>query len=318
MKRINYWLRNVFGFSQGEINGFRILTLIMVLAVAAPFLFGLIRAGKPSEMAADQRELDSLRAVLGKSSEEKAPAKAGTAGNHPASPAIADFDPNLLTAEQWQALGLQKSIAQRIINYRQKGGKFRTKADLQKIYGFPADVYARLSAHILLPDSLTYALKQKEPVTSVSVEEKNAVSSPVKTEKAIAKFDLNIADSTQLIQLKGIGPALSRRIINYRQKLGGFASESQLREVYGLDSVLAEEVLKYGFVRENPPIQKLYVNSATAQELMAHPYISPKVANIIVDYRKQHGSYTSLGSLYQIRALNKSTLDKVAPYLSFE
>jgi competence protein ComEA len=65
-------------------------------------------------------------------------------------------------------------------------------------------------------------------------------------------------------------------------------------------------------------IKKLPVNTATVQELDAHPYITPKVANIMVDYRNQHGRYTSLASLYQIRALDKATLDKLAPYLSFE
>jgi DNA uptake protein ComE-like DNA-binding protein len=74
---------------------------------------------------------------------------------------LSAFDPNLLNTEQWQALGLQKSLAQRIVNYCQKGGKFRTKKDLLKIYGFPAEEYARLSSYILLPDTLTYAEREK-------------------------------------------------------------------------------------------------------------------------------------------------------------
>jgi competence ComEA-like helix-hairpin-helix protein len=60
------------------------------------------------------------------------------------------------------------------------------------------------------------------------------------------------------------------------------------------------------------------VNTASVQELDAHPYISPKIANIIVSYRQQHGKYTSIENLYNIRVLDKATLEKLTPYLSFE
>jgi DNA uptake protein ComE-like DNA-binding protein len=169
---------------------------------------------------------------------------------------------------------------------------------------------------MLLPDSITYDRKIKNPV--LIAKETESVPSPRKTERSIASFDLNKADTSQLSQIKGIGPGLSRRIIKYRDLLGGFISENQIREVYGLDSTVVEELLKYGYIHSNAPLIKISVNTATLQDLTAHPYISPKVASIIVDYRKQHGSYSSLESLYNIRALNKATLDKLAPYLSFE
>jgi DNA uptake protein ComE-like DNA-binding protein len=307
----------VFSFSRGEIRGFSIFTIILVLAVAAPFLFKRILHRTPSEAAtADRHKLDSLTAILEKSaSSKKRPETDSAAGKSRDFP-ITDFDPNLLTAEQWQALGLQKSLAQRIINYRKKGGKFSAKSDLLKIYGFPPELYARLAPYIQLPDSLKYA--RKNPVPNAEARDKTREAAPAKPEKVIRSFDLNLADSTQLVQIKGIGPGLSRRILNYRSKLGGFASEQQLKEVYGLDSLVVEEILKYAFVKENASLQKISVNMATFEELNAHPYISPKEASIMVDYRKQHGKYTSLESLYQIRALNKATLDKLRPYLSFE
>jgi DNA uptake protein ComE-like DNA-binding protein len=288
-----------------------------VLAVAAPFLFERIIDRTPSEAAtADRHKLDSLTAILEKSTGSKKSPETDSAAGKPGDFPVTDFDPNLLTAEQWQALGLQKSLAQRIINYRQKGGKFRTKSDLLKIYGFPPEIYTRLAPSIQLPDSLKYARKNTIPNPEPGDRTRDAV--PAKSEKVVRSFDLNLADSAQLVQIKGIGPGLSRRILNYRSKLGGFASEQQLKEVYGLDSIVVEEILKYAFVKENASLQKIPVNTATFGELNAHPYISPKVASIMVDYRKQHGRYTSLESLYQIRALDKATLDKLGPYLSFE
>ena len=45
--------------------------------------------------------------------------------------------------------------------------------------------------------------------------------------------ELNSADSVTLQLLHGIGPAYARRIVNYRDRLGGFVSTTQLLEVYG-------------------------------------------------------------------------------------
>jgi DNA uptake protein ComE-like DNA-binding protein len=314
MNRIRYWLRSVFGFSPKERSGFSVFTIILVLAVAAPFLFERIATytQTPSDLATDKRIADSLMLDLEKPASSPAIVEDAPA----ASSQVKQFDPNLLTIEQWQALGLPSSIAQRILNYRQKGGKFRTKSDVLKIYGFPANLYSRLAPSIQLPDSLPIVRKDHGQTVITKAKETEAL--PSRALKTIQPFDLNLADSAQLVQIKGIGPGLSRRILNYRHKLGGFASKSQLKEVYGLDSLVAEEVLKYTFVQSSPLLQKLSVNTATYAELNAHPYISPKVASIIIDYRKQHGNYASLESLYQIRALDKATLVKLAPYLSFE
>lgn len=312
MKKIRYWLRNVFGFSGKEISGFSVLTVLVVLAVAAPFLVSLLSTSA-SDNAADIRKLDSLKVLLDKPGEKEPGTKDNSIAESKTN-IVTPFNPNELSAEQWQAIGIPASLAQRIINYRQKGGKFRTKSDLLKIYGFPADVYARLQYFILLPDSLTYTRKDFAKAPAAKEETGRQA---VRTEKTILSFDLNKADSTQLIQIKGIGPGLSRRILNYRNKLGGFHDKSQVREVYGLDSAVVNELLKYGFIK-NAVVGKIFVNTATVQELDAHPYITPKVATIIVDYRSQHGRYTSLENLYQIRALDKVTLDKLAPYLSFD
>jgi DNA uptake protein ComE-like DNA-binding protein len=314
MKKVKYWLRNVFGFSGREISGFGTLTIVLVLAIASPFFVGLLYSNKQPDNTADIRKLDSLKTQLADST-TKSSTIPSDAPSKPDNVPVNSFNPNELSVEQWKNIGIQQAIAQRIINYRQKGGTFRTKSDLLKIYGFPADIYAHLKPFILLPDSLTYT-KKEYSTTPYSKVEKRATPE-AKPEKEVVSFDLNQADSTQLVRLKGIGPGLSKRIINYRNKLGGFYTSNQLREVYGLDSVVVEEVLKHGYIK-NPILQQIPINTASVQELDAHPYITPKIANIIVDFRKQHGKYTSLENLYQIRALDKGTLHKLAPYISFE
>jgi len=61
---------------------------------------------------------------------------------------------------------------------------------------------------------------------------------PVKEGEEISipegKINLNQASPADLAFLPGIGPVLAQRVINYREKVGGFKSLSQLKEVPGI------------------------------------------------------------------------------------
>jgi competence ComEA-like helix-hairpin-helix protein len=64
-------------------------------------------------------------------------------------------------------------------------------------------------------------------------------------------IDINTADSAAWVALNGIGPGFAKRIMTYREKLGGFYQVDQLKEVYGLDSLWVKEnkaLLKVGCV----------------------------------------------------------------------
>ncbi|MDB5240573.1 MAG: transporter, partial [Spirosoma sp.] len=128
-------------------------------------------------------------------------------------------------------------------------------------------------------------------------------------------FDINTADTSQLIALKGIGSTLAARIVKYRDGLGGFITPEQFRDVYGLDSVALAELEKFGQIRSAP--RKIPVNTASAEELDRHPFLSRRQAQVIVNYREQHGAYTSAESLKPIRILDAKTIEKIAPYLEF-
>jgi competence protein ComEA len=315
MKSVNYWIRNLFGFDQRQTKGFRTVTLLMLLVLTLPFFYSFLLPLPASSNAADTRKLDSLMAQL-----EKPVSIAGTnpLPSAPKEKVLFDFNPNEIDAAQWQSFGLPKYIAERIIKYRDKGGKFKVKKDVLKIYGFPPSLYERLYAHILLPDTLIYEREYKKAVEKPVLAEKSKPAPFTKKEEKILAFNINIADTAQLSQIRGIGPALSKRIIKYRDLLGGFINTAQIGEVYGLDTTVVKELLKYGYLEDNSPIRKLNVNTATVQELDAHPYITPKIAQVIVAYRQQHGNYRSAESLYNIRILDKPTLNKLLPYLSFE
>jgi len=322
MKRLRYRLRRLLGYSHTETNGFLVLCLLIVLLLLVPAFYPLLFPPRPFDHAADHRRLDSLVADL----ERRQPAPqpgypAGSASRPRREVALFDFDPNGIDAATWQSLGLPKYLAERIIKYRGKGGKFRVKGDVQKIYGFPEDLYAQLHRHILLPDSLqrrapdrSYPKKEYAFTRYDNSEKKSFAQKPFEAQP----FDINQADTVQLASVRGIGPSLSRRIAKYRDLLGGFSGKHQLYEVYGLDSAVVEALLRKGFLGEATGIRKLRINQATEKELDAHPYISPRLAKIIVAYRVQHGNFGAAEDLAPIKILDEATLRKLAPYLSFE
>lgn len=129
------------------------------------------------------------------------------------------------------------------------------------------------------------------------------------------KVDINSCDTLQLIALKGIGAKTARRIIEYRDKLGGYHHEQQFLEVYGIN---AHRMLKF---RDNiiykTPIRKINVNLASKKELVKHPYINWTTADVIVNYRSHHGHYQEPKDLLKTRVVKKSWVKEITPYLDF-
>jgi len=321
MKKIYQRLQQFLGFSQKETNGFLLLSALMLLAIAAMFWIPALFPAPVYDPTADRKLLDSLVTLLdttnpGRSFTETPKSGATYTASSPQQ--LFPFDPNHISAEQWQQLGLPRFLAERILRYRSKGGSFRVKSDLKKIYDFPESLYAQLHPYIQLPDNpISYrqnsiANENKNPAFDTRVGYRD------KREARPGRFDLNMADTNQLKAIRGIGSGLSRRIIKYRDALGGFASPNQVYEVYGLDSAVVNELFTFAYLSENQSFKKIKINAASFEELNAHPYITPRLAKIIIAYRQQHGTYHSANDLAQIKILDPATLQKIAPYLSFE
>ncbi len=314
MNKIKRIIRRYFGFSQREVNGFLLLILLMVLLTAAPFLFSILN--KPSSekhtAASDQRMLDSLVAQL----EASQPRNNYRSRYSVPSVALRPFNPNELTAEQWQAFGLPKYMAQRILNYRTKVGDFTYKAELGKIYGLPDSTFRRLYPYIQLPEERPTKYKSGQAYAGNNKRPAWSNNRYTREKFILAPFDLNTADTTKLKQIRGIGSKLSARIIKYRDKLGGFHSMTQLKEVYGLQPEVVDSLVKYSYIKPaKASIAGLSLNKATVEELNAHPYISPNVARAIVAYREQHGEYKSLEDVRKVKIVSQELFDKLKPYL---
>jgi competence protein ComEA len=292
--KIRKIVRNFFGFSRAETNGFLVLMPLMIFVIFSEPLYRNWRARAPLDLKDETHKLDSLMQLMASTKTEVAPGATQT--RFP-------FDPNKATQEELISLGFTKTLATRIENYRTKGGEFRIKKDLLRLYGMDSSLYTQLHPYVLLPESVV------KPEKFVS-EKLNTV----KTEKI--KTDLNLADTAALKKVYGIGEKLSLRIINYRNSLGGFINISQLREVYGLDSIVAGRILQGYFISDAVAPNKININTASEEVLAKHPYIKYKNAKAIVAYRYQHKSFATLEELLNIKIIDQAAFEKMRPYLS--
>jgi competence protein ComEA len=220
------------------------------------------------------------------------------------------FNPNTLNADGWKQLGLRDKTIQTILKYRSKGGRFKTPQDLGKIYGLRPEELNRI---------LPYVKMDKEPAPSSNYREddgyKNTTTNYNKPYTAAIKMvDINTSDTTAFIALPGIGSKLASRIINFRNKLGGFYAVEQVAETYGLPDSTFQRIKSF-LQSGNNTVHQFSVNTDDAKTLQQHPYIKWNIANAIVQYRQQHGAFKNLDELEQIAIISAEQLKKMKPYL---
>ena len=190
------------------------------------------------------------------------------------------FDPNTVSEKDLVRLGLSPKQAASIGNYRSKGGRFRKKEDFARMYVVSDTLYARLEPYIDIP-----------------------------------KLELNSADSAALVRLKGIGPFYARRILSYRERLGGFCDIGQMMEVEGLDSARFSGFCDAISV-DTARIVKIDIWRDSVALLARHPYIGEKGARRIERFRNVYDStLRSIDNLLKEHVIAPEQLSRLSPYL---
>jgi len=210
------------------------------------------------------------------------------------------FNPNTLSEGEWTRLGFSRKQAAAIVKLRNKGFRFKQKADLKKIFCVTEKKYRELEAYISLDEK-----------------NENIVPKKNKQDPAFTKLELNTIDSLDLLSLKGIGPFRASKIIRHRTRLGGFWSLNQLKEIKGFDDTLIASLSLYLTV-DSMQITRIHINTITPEELQKHPYCWYGVGKSIVNYRSKHGHFRSAADLSKIYALSEEQRKKVIHYLRFE
>ncbi len=129
-------------------------------------------------------------------------------------------------------------------------------------------------------------------------------------------IDLNHCDTTDLLLLRGIGTYTARQIIRYRELLGGFYSPTQLTDEAlarcHLDTLLAH------FTADTTAIQRIDINSCSAERLQRHPYLRFTQAKAIYSLRRKKMQIRSIDELRTLPEMTDQDLVRIAPYLHFE
>ncbi|MBS1775296.1 MAG: helix-hairpin-helix domain-containing protein [Bacteroidetes bacterium] len=212
------------------------------------------------------------------------------------------FDPNTLDSEGFLRLGLRHKTVRMLLNWRRKGKHFYQKEDLKQLYTLEEEVYKRLEPYIIIPSSNRF---------------ERSFSNFPKEAPLPEHIELNTTDSATIVRLNGIGPTLAHKIIERRKALGGYLKIEQLNEIFRFsDTTLA--MLKTRFTINPLAIKRLKLNTATFNDLKAHPYIGEKMAQHIILYREGLGRYSEIEQLRQVPLMNEEIYRKIAPYFVLE
>jgi DNA uptake protein ComE-like DNA-binding protein len=309
---VKAFIREFFHFSAKERTGVLVLSAIIVFFIVLPFFYPFLIKEKQydkdifaNELAAlelkqiDSATVESTGYVRKSYTSTGYPAKSKEYESNPGADPFY-FDPNKASAADWKRLGLRDKTIVTIQKYLSKGGKFYKPDDLRKIWGLhPRD------ADRLIP----FARIDKPAPANYSRPATKTYEKP-----AFVVFDVNTADTAAFIALPGIGSKLAQRIVNFRDKLGGFVSIEQVGETFGLPDSTFQKIKPRLRLGDAFP-KTLNVNTATLDELKAHPYLRYAVGNAIVQYRLQHGSFAHVDELKKVMIVTDEVFRKASPYL---
>ena len=273
------FLRKWFSFSKGE----RVAIITILAAILILILACLFRPSRKSLSDESLHNLDSLlalrQAAIELQQQQQAEKPQEMAELHPF-----PFNPNTLTEDEWRQIGLTDRQVRNIMNYKAKGGKFYSKNDLGKLYTISEEEFAQLEPFIVLPEVSRSKNTKSSEQSGVSTG--STTAKPEK--KAIPIVDLNTVDSVTLVELPQIGGYMASRILEFRDKLGGFVDLEQLRDVKGMDEARFTTIRPYIKIGEAETL-KIDVNRADFKTLVHHPYLSYEQVKRIFNQREKRG-----------------------------
>jgi DNA uptake protein ComE-like DNA-binding protein len=315
-------IKDYFAFNRKEQRGLIILLGLILLCLLVRIYLPRIIPEKKFDIAPFQQQVEAFEASIGKidsaeaaqpknSWDKSATFKGSDMGPFLASPFY--FDPNNISEQQWLDMGIGSKIAGNISRYKAKGGSFRDKEGLHRIYGMEDSVFAILEPYL--------KFKEKEKDTSSKYHEYKEKEHPAYAEKTYKKYEadtivieINSADSSALLGLKGIGPSFAGRIIKYRERLGGFTSPGQLLEIWGMDSLRYDQFKSHVNV-DTSLVRKIDLNAVTFKELLRHPYFEYYLVKAIFNYKDDVKAFDSVGQLRKIPVMYEELYRKIEPYL---
>lgn len=314
--------KDFFYFSRGERRGILVLVAGIVFIVLSGYVYPYWRERQPLPAEAAERQAVAtaeyeafIASVQQKEQrrERRFPAYSKYSKKEATVATLAPFNPNTADSITLCKLGLPGWMAKNILHYRNRGGKFRKAEDFRKIYGLTEEQYGTLLPYIYI------APEDTARITTRLYNPPSAADSTQLPEPIVYKYpagtvvDLNLADTTELKKIPGIGSGIARLIAGYRQRLGGFYSIEQLQEI-NLDY---RQLLPW-FRIDSTAIRPINLNRAGIERLRNHPYINFYQAKAFVEYRKKKGALRNLKPFSLYEEFTEADLERIGHYVCFE
>jgi len=281
-----------FQFSRKQRNGILLLVLTIIALQLVYFFIDfsdetLLKTNTP-EIVAAQHQIDSLKQLA---LQEK-------------QPKLRAFNPNFITEYKGYTLGMSIEEIERLHQFRKKDQWINSVADFKRVTQVSDSLLDAISPYFQFP----------EWVTNPKPKSNSWYNKPQKS--FAQKADLNKATQEQLQEINVIGEVLSKRIIEYRNRLNGFLVDEQLYDVYGLEASVVKRIIDEFTVKEKPEIEKININKASASDIATLPFINFQLAKEIVDYRMLHEGIKSFDELKNISGFPQQKFDRFILYLA--
>ena len=288
-------IKSHFVFNKSQRNGILLLvffiTGFLVLNYYVDFSKERLLDINSKEVIAIQKELDSLRTIEIESKKPK----------------VFPFNPNFLSDFKGYALGMSTEEIDRLLAFRKENKWINSVKDFKKVTKVSDSLLNKISPYFKFPEWI-----------SNSKPKKNYLKKGFKEKTFQQKVDLNITTQEQLEKVNGIGKVYSKKIIDYRNKLGGFSDDIQIYQLYGLDYQVINKVLNEFTVKTPKEIVKMNFNSISASDIATIPGISFDLAKRIWEYRILNEQIESFSQLQNIEGLTKRKLQGIQLYLEIE
>lgn len=283
-----------FVFNKSQRNGILFLIALIITLLGIQFFVDfnpdtIINTNSP-ELLKIQKELDSLRKI------ELEKRK----------PKIYPFNPNFITDYKGYTLGMSTKEIDRLLTFREKDKWINSKEEFQKVTHVSDSLLAAISPYFKFPDWITNP-KPKKQLVKID-----------KEKRFKDKIDLNRATEFELQEINGIGPTFSKRIVAYREKLGGFTDDIQLYQVYGLKEEVIINIQKLFTVKTPKEIQRMNINKISASDISTIPGVSFELAKRIWEFRILNEKITHFSELEKIAGMSTTKLNVIQLYLTLD
>ena len=280
------WRR--FSFNRSNRIGMLYFASIIIIIFLLQILYGQLTNDQDDEWFTSyetvklQNELDSLKSIQQKKKDT-----------------IYPFNPNFLTDYRGYKLGLSVEQIDRFLNYREKDQWVNSAQEFQQITQIPDSLLDQIDTYFKFPDWVKDREKEKQNAKS------DIIWRP--------KKDLNSISVEQLQEIKGIGPTLSNRIVDYRKRLKNYRDLIQLEDVWGLNYEVKDRLRKNLIV--NQDYEQIAINKATVIELSEIPYFDYELSRKIFQFIQVRQGIDSFEELGKLQDFPFDKIERIKLYL---